>query len=437
MNFDINYLMENDGFLCESCGRHHRGKLGDCFIGKNALSKLPSVLEKYGAKKPYILCDRNTYEAAGEQVCTLLLARGTDYVLHIIERNHPAPDERIVGEAMMYCDISCDSVIAVGGGVINDTCKVIAAAKNVPDIIVATAPSMDGFASATSSMERGGLKVSLNSKCPDAVIGDPALLATAPKHMVASGIGDMLAKYVSLVEWRIAKIILDEYYCPTVAKMVETALDICVRSAPLAVEGDENALCAVMEGLVISGLSMNYAEVSRPASGMEHYISHIIDMRALEFGTPWDLHGIQCGIAALETVRAYEKLVSVRPNMETALKAAREFDLDKWNAHLREKLGKGAEIVIAGDAREQKYDLAKHEKRIRRICEKWDEIVAIISTLPSSAWLEDFMKKIGHPTSFSEIGISKDDTHEAFLMAKDIRDKYVLGKLMWDIGVLE
>ena len=437
MKFDINYLMENDGFLCPGCGKKHYGKLKNCIIRDGAVYELPNLLKKHGAAKPYILCDRNTYNAAGKLVCEILTEAKITYIIHIIDRDHPAPDEKIVGEAMMYCPNDCDSVIAVGGGVINDTCKVVASAKNVPDIIVATAPSMDGFASATSSMERGGLKVSLNTKCPDAVIGDPTILSTAPKHMVASGIGDMLAKYVSLVEWQIAKVIIDEYYCPVVSKMVSGALEVCVISAPLAVEGDKDALCAVMEGLVISGLAMNYAGVSRPASGMEHYISHIIDMRALEFGTPWDLHGIQCGIATLETIRAYEKLAKITPNIEYALKTAREFDIDKWNDHLRERLGRSAEIIITGDLREKKYDLSKHETRIKRICEKWDEIVRIISTLPSSAWLEQFMVQIGHPTSFSEIGVTEDDAHEAFIMAKDIRDKYVLGKLMWDMGVLE
>ncbi|MBE6617260.1 MAG: sn-glycerol-1-phosphate dehydrogenase [Ruminococcaceae bacterium] len=437
MKHGIDSLIKNDGFLCDSCGKRHFGKLKDCIIRRGAVYELPSLLKKYGVSNPYILCDRRTYEVAGELVCKILTGAGISYAIHIIEREHPAPDERIVGEAMMYCPLSCDSVIAVGGGVINDTGKVIASAKNVPDIIVGTAPSMDGFASATSSMERGGLKVSINTKCPDAVIGDPQILASAPKHMIASGIGDMLAKYVSLVEWKIARVILDEYYCPAVSEMVEEALAVCVKSAAQAVNGDEDALCAVMEGLVISGLAMNYAGVSRPASGMEHYISHIIDMRALEFGTPWDLHGIQCGIATLETVRAYEKLAKMRPDMEYALKSAREFDLDKWNDHLREKLGKGAEIIIEGDLREQKYDITKHEARIKRICEKWDEVVEIIDTLPSSSWLLQFMRDIGHPTSFTEIGLTDEDMHEAFAMAKDIRDKYVLGKLMWDMGVLE
>ncbi|MBR5252507.1 MAG: sn-glycerol-1-phosphate dehydrogenase [Clostridia bacterium] len=437
MKHDITTLILDDGFLCKDCGKNHFGKLAKCIVGDGVISSLPDVMVEFGVSYPYVLCDRNTYNAAGERVCAVLDSADIKYVLHIIEREHPAPDERLVGEAMMYCPVSCDSVIAVGGGVINDTGKVIASAKNAPDIIVGTAPSMDGFASATSSMERGGLKISLNTKCPDAVIGDTSVLAAAPKHMICSGIGDMLAKYVSLVEWQIARVILDEYYCPTVAAMVKDALDICVNSAKAAVNGDKTAISAVMEGLVISGLAMNYAGVSRPASGMEHYISHIIDMRALEFGTPWDLHGIQCGIATLETIRAYEKLVTHTPDVEKALKYVREFDLAKWNESLRSHLGKGAELIIEGDMREKKYDPAKHEIRIRRIAEKWDEITKIIRTLPSSEWLEEFMRDIGHPTSFSEIGITDKDANTAFLMAKDIRDKYVLGKLMWDMGVIE
>ena len=72
----------------------------------------------------------------------------------------------------MYCPPDADAVVAVGSGVLNDTGKLLSSARGIPDIIVGTAPSMDGFASGTSSMERGGLKVSLPSKCPDAVIAE-------------------------------------------------------------------------------------------------------------------------------------------------------------------------------------------------------------------------------------------------------------------------
>jgi glycerol-1-phosphate dehydrogenase [NAD(P)+] len=191
-----------------------------------------------------------------------------------------------------------------------------------------------------------------------------------------------------------------------------------------------------MEGLVLSGLAMNYAEISRPASGMEHYISHIIDMRSLEFGTPSDFHGIQCGIGTLMTIRAYEQLMQQRPEPTAAREYVAAFDLEGWYDYLREKLGQGAEAIIAGDLKERKYDPAKHTERLAKIVTGWGEIQRICSKMPRSADLARFMKEIGHPTTGEEIGLNEEDMADAFFMAKDIRDKYVLGRLLWDLGKL-
>lgn len=436
MKCSLDWLMANDGFEC-TCGKRHYGLLRDCVIGENALLRLPELIRKYGGTHPFILCDTLTHAAAGERVEHLLADAGIPYTIHIISRIHPAPDEKIVGEALMYCDEKCDIVIAVGGGVINDTCKIIASAKGLTDIYVSTAPSMDGFASASSSMERGGLKVSLNSKCPDVVIGDAEILANAPVHMIRSGIGDMVAKYVSLVEWQIATLLIGEYYCPTVAEIVRSSLDVCVKAAPKAVKGDHEAVCRLTEGLVMSGLAMNYAGISRPASGMEHYISHIIDMRSLEFGTPADLHGIQCGMATLLTIQAYEKLRELRPDREKALAYVESFSLDSWFSHLEEQLGHGSRAMIDGEGREKKYDREKHAARLEKIIDNWDEIIRISKELPSSNDLREFFASIGHPVSGREFGLTENELREAFLMAKDIRDKYVIGRLLWDLGVLE
>ncbi len=436
MTYTIDWLMQNDGFSC-ACGKTHCGLLKDCLIGEHALAALPGILRKYGVTHPFVLCDNETYEAAGRLLAEMLDTESIPYTLHKIDRVKPAPDERIVGEAVMYCDAACDGVIAVGGGVINDTCKILAAAKNVPDIYVATAPSMDGYASASSSMERGGLKVSLNSKCPDVVIGDADILAHAPKHMIRSGIGDMVAKYVSLVEWQIAALLLGEYYCPTVAEIVRASLDTCVKVARDAVDGKPEAVCKLAEGLTMSGLAMNYAGISRPASGMEHYISHILDMRALEFGTPADLHGIQCGMATLLTVQAYEKLREYTPDKEKALAYVADFDLDEWFGHLREQLGHGADAMIAGERKERKYDAEKHAERLERILANYDRIKEIAAGLPSSAELRAFFESIGHPVSGTAFGVTEGELREAFLMAKDIRDKYVIGRMLWDFGILE
>ena len=93
--------------------------------------------------------------------------------------------------------------------------------------------------------------------------------------------------------------------------------------------------------------------------------------------------------------------------------------------------------MIAGERREGKYDPAKHAARLEKILAHWDRILAIIGSLPPSEKLEGFLRAIGHPTSFSEIGVSEEDAREAFRMAKDIRDKYVLGRLFWDLGLAQ
>ena len=436
MKFDLKELMQNDGFLCPSCGRRHFGGLRDCAVGRGAVNRIPELLGSYGAKKPFLLADGDTWRAAGERVARVLDGAGIPFSVHIVRRKKPAPDERIVGEALMFCPPDADSVIAVGSGVLNDTGKLLSSARGIPDLIVGTAPSMDGFASGTSSMEREGLKVSLPSKCPDAVVADADILASAPVHMIRSGIGDMLAKFVSIAEWKIAALLVGDYYCETVAEIVRHALSVTMDAGPAAVAGDGDAAAKLTEGLVVSGLAMNYAGISRPASGMEHYVSHILDMRALAFGTPSDLHGIQCGIAALVVIRAYERLARTDWDREKALSSVRSFDPEAWNAHLRELLGEGAESMIRGEEREGKYDPRKHAARLDRILENRDRILSVIGELPPSRELEDYMKRIGHPTSFSGIGVSAEEAREAFLTAKDIRDKYVLGRLLWDLGLL-
>ena len=421
---------------CE-CGRNHNGILSDCVICEGALASLVPLLQKHGAKYPYVLCDKNTYKAAGERVVEILRAEDIPYVLHVIERDRPSPDEVTVDEVAEHFHKSCDSVIAVGGGVINDTGKLISAQRGVVDVYVSTAPSMDGFASATSSMEVGGLKVSLPTKCPDAVIADTDVLASAPVHMIRSGIGDMLAKYVSIAEWRLANIITGEYYCDRVADIVSTSLEMCVKSAKSAVERDKAAIATLTEGLVISGMAMNLAGVSRPASGMEHYVSHMIDMRALEFGRPSELHGIQCGIATLTTLKAYDKLSRVTPSREAALSYVRDFEAEAWNDHLKASLGRAADAIIEGERREGKYDVSRHGDRLCMILERWNDIIDVIRTLPSAYEVEAFMRDIGHPTSYSDIGITQDEYRDAFVMAKDVRDKYVLGRLLWDLGIID
>lgn len=426
-----------DEKMC-TCGKLHVASLKNVITGKNALNSLPQEIEKLKAKKVFLMSDINTDRVAGSYVRSLLKEHKIPYSEYIFSESHIVPDEHSVGSAVMHFDKECDCLITIGSGVLNDIGKILSATAKIPYIIIGTAPSMDGYASDSSSMEMDGVKISLSSKCPDVIIGDTDILKTAPDRMLLAGLGDMIAKYVSVCEWRISHEINGEYYCEKVAGLVRDALKKCVSNPEGLLNKNDEAIQNVFEGLIVSGLTMKFAGVSRPASGVEHYFSHVWDMRSLEKGTPSDLHGIQCAIGTLYSIKLYERLSTIVPDKTSATESVQNFSYTQWCETLREHLGKSAETLIALEAKEGKFDTEKHKARLQTIIEKWDIILNIIKEeLPPSEDIEKLMKNLKMPLSCSDIGISEDTLKTTFKTTKDIRNKYIISHLGWDLGVLD
>lgn len=418
------------------CGKQHIFN-SDVIVKEGAILELPRLLKQYDAKKVFLVADQNTYAAAGKAV-TAVIESSVKIASCIFDGEALEPDEHSVGRAIMYYESDCDVVIGVGSGVINDISKIVANVAGKPYIIVGTAPSMDGYASATSSMTRDGLKISLNSKCADVIIGDLDVLCQAPAKMMASGLGDMLAKYVSICEWRIANLITGEYYCEDIAQLVREALKRCTDNAEGLLKRDREAVKAVFKGLVIGGVAMAYAGVSRPASGVEHYFSHVWDMRGVEFGTQVDLHGIQCAMATYHAVKLYETIKNVKPDYEKANAYVQAFDHPAWEETLREFLGKSSEAMIALEKKEGKYRKDTHAARFAVIEKNWDAILQIMAEeLPSSQEIKNILDTIGISADLTTIGVDTACARTSFMATKDIRDKYVLSRLAWDLGILD
>lgn len=230
MSTDLQTLIGKGQFSCR-CGKCHSAGFSRVMIGSGVTAGVPDVLESYGTGKVFILADRNTYRAAGERVTAELDKAGIAHTVFLLPGEGRAePDERAVGSAVMHFDPSCDTVLGIGSGVINDIGKIISSLTGRQYVIYGTAPSMDGYASGTSSVIRDGLKLSLTTRVADTVIGDTDVLAAAPMRMILSGLGDMIAKYISIAEWKISNIINGEYYCDTVASLVTDGLNECMEN---------------------------------------------------------------------------------------------------------------------------------------------------------------------------------------------------------------
>lgn len=434
-NMNWEELLRPQGHAC-ACGKHHACELRNLFVGRGAVLRTPEALRSAGIHKPFVVCDERTRAAAGNAVEAALKDAGVPYALYQLSGASVEPDERAVGSLTMALPPDCDGVLAVGSGVINDCCKVLSHAARLPQIVVATAPSMDGYASASSSMIRDRVKVSLHNACPVSIVADTLILSRAPERMLWAGLGDMLAKYVALCEWRISHLVTGEYDCPDVAALVRASLKRVSDAAGRLMAREPEAVGAVAEGLVLSGVAMAFAGISRPASGLEHYFSHLWEMMSLDRGLPCELHGVQVGVGTVLTLRLYDRIRALRPGDWNP--DALAFDEAAWERNVRRVFGAAAPAVLQSARREGRNDAATRRAHARTLSEHWDEVLRIIGEeLPPTAQVVSLMRGVGMPVEPEEIGIGPQDVQDAFVYSRDIRDKYLTSTMLWDMGLLE
>ena len=292
-----------------ACGHTHNVSIQSIVTGIHALKSLGSMLSAFRGKKVYLIGDENTMPLGRAAVLAYLDTAGcdvTEYVFPCETGKHLVTDERLIGGMLLRMAPQTELVIAIGSGTMNDTARVVSTRCNLPYIIVATAPSMDGYASSTSAVVMDGGKKSVMLTVPYGIVGDTELIKTAPDHMLAAGAGDILGKYVAVRDWKLAQRETGEYYCPYIAQLVLSTADGMALGLPRLFDRDEQALHDMMDSLVMAGIAICMYGTSRPAAGTEHQIAHSWEVAAIKAGTNTYLHGNYVGLGALAACRLYE-----------------------------------------------------------------------------------------------------------------------------------
>lgn len=424
-----------------SCGRVHSTDLKSIDIGRGALDRLPDTLRALGFGRAYLVADVNTWDAAGRAAADRLTASGFSFTSFVLPDTELVPDEKAVGALLLHMPQDADLVLAVGAGTINDLCKYVSFLRGVDYVILATAPSMDGFVSAGAALIVDHVKVTYDAQAPVAVIGDTQILAQAPMEMITAGLGDMLGKYTCLLDWKLAHLITGEYYCDHVEGMVRTALRTMLDQSGRIRDRDPEVIGSVTEALVLTGIAMKFVGNSRPASGCEHHMSHYWEMKFLMEGKKAILHGTKVGVATVAALRMYQMLAQTLgelPDFDFAGAAARPFDRAAWETQIRDVFGDAAESIIALEDRAGKNDSQARNLRLQTIKKNLKEVLwAIRHDLPPVEEVEKLLLSLDAPVHPEQIGVSLTEVREAVLYAKEVRDRYTLLQLLWDLGLAE
>ncbi|HPR77587.1 MAG TPA: sn-glycerol-1-phosphate dehydrogenase, partial [Candidatus Limiplasma sp.] len=152
-----------------------------------------------------------------------------------------------------------------------------------------------------------------------------------------------------------------------------------------------------------------------------------------------ELHGIQVGVGTVLCLKIYDHLRTLTPSRETAEAAMRAFSPAQWEQTVRRVFGQAAQTLIDSENNDwHKNDPARHSERLEKILSHWDEITIIMAEeLPDTASILSLMRALRMPMRPDEIGEDEQDTRDAFLCSRDIRDKYLTSSLLWDLGLLE
>ena len=375
-----------------ACGKQHETAVKDVLIESGAVCRVGEILGKNNfCHNILLVADENTIKAADgiiESLCGFFV----EYKIYEDLRVATMKEVNEIENLIVNKDVS---VLSVGTGSINDVCRLACARQNKKLCIFATAPSMDGFASYGAPIVNNGFKSSYPAKSPDVIIADTKILANAPKELKSAGFGDMIAKYVGLVDWKISAILTNEYYCEKIANLTREAVDELIGMADKVCLKDEYVAGKIFEALLKTGIGMSFAKNSRPASGSEHIIAHLIECIELRDDIIPNFHGDDVGVCTLEMLKYYN-LLAEKEDIDTQNEAVDWQDVYNFYGDMADEVRKlNTPDNVIDDV--DKDDLKN----------KWNEVRKIIHSIPTYEECKLAMGKAGCKITVADIGKSQ------------------------------
>ncbi len=263
-------------------------------MGEGALEELPDTVSGLGCSEALVVTDPTVKRLYGGRVEEALRRAGIRASFYVIT----ASDMGNVDAARrVHAEQGACAVVGLGGGRSIDVGKYTAYLEGKPFVSVPTAISHDGFASPIVALKDKDLNpVSLFTRPPDAVIVDTGVIAGAPRRLLASGVGDLVAKLTSVADARLARLFKAEEVPELALRMAESAARIVMDNIGEIASWSERGLRLLAEAGLLAGSAMSVAGSSRPCSGAEHLFSHAIDKVYPERRS---LHGEQVGVGAI------------------------------------------------------------------------------------------------------------------------------------------
>ena len=267
-------------------------------VKDGALDRLGIYLGRGGHRKVGVLLSKGLVSPLPDRLAASLKSQSIEPAAWI-----EVAENDIESAARLFADLpkGVTAVVGVGGGKALDVAKYVGFLGRLPYYAVPTSLSNDGFCSPQSSLTVRGKRRSLPAALPFGVVIDTAICRDAPRMLTLSGIGDLVAKFTAIRDWKLAFHAVGEPVDDFAALLSDGSIHAYLSHPAFDLEG----IRLLATALMLNGIAMEMCGSSRPASGSEHLISHALDATSARPR----LHGLQVGVATY--------IVSILQDMNT------------------------------------------------------------------------------------------------------------------------
>lgn len=394
-----------------ACGRTHelRTKLVVCEYG--ALNNFDKYMDDCGLGGfRTVIYDTNTYNLP-----TMTHVRADQEI--VLEAKGLHSEKGMIEDMMTKLTRKPDVIVVVGSGTLMDFGRYSAYKLDIPFVAIPTLVSSDGFTANICSIIIDGQKKSIPMIAPDAVICDLDIVSGAPAFLTISGVQDILSKHVSIADWKIANVVSGEYFCQRVCDMAQEALDIMVKCAEDLSHGKSADFEAMAYAQMLSGLTMQILSHSRAASGAEHLIAHLVEMKPRGFENAQGMHGECVGVGTIICAEEYHRLAQYET---IEVKPYEPLD-EQW---VRDVFGDLAEGIF----KENENDVLATFPA-ENLKNNWQRVRQIIAAIPDAEELIELFQSIGAKHSLSDLHIDESMKQEALDISAAIRNRLTLNKM--------
>ena len=276
-------------------------------IGSDSLYKIADVVENFLPinSSVALIFDKTTIfrqKLEAKKLVRELLA--TKFTVRIVELDDGHSElhasEEVIAQSVELSR-GIDGIVTIGGGTITDIGKMTSLALGqIPHIAIQTAASVDGFTDNVSVILINGVKRTVPSRWPEAVVADTTLISEAPPLMNRAGYGEINSMFTAPADWRLSSLLGFEkkfHWAPI--QLLNGVGEGIEEWAPGLKNAEITSTEKLVNALAVRGIVTGVADTTACLSGIEHLISHMLDMYQASSNRPIGQHGAQVGVGSV------------------------------------------------------------------------------------------------------------------------------------------